>query len=109
MPNLHLSNAFSLSVGLRTENCRAQNVALCMMQHRFRQMISPKMTVYRNSRMKLNIGRSLIVFGIVVSVGLIGSMALKKYIFEELKVNGIVYHDIALGKDLVADIVPNAL
>ena len=67
------------------------------------------MTVYRNSRMKLNIGRSLIVFGIVVSVGLIGSMALKKYIFEELKVNGIVYHDIALGKDLVADIVPNAL
>ncbi|WP_417433523.1 methyl-accepting chemotaxis protein [Hoeflea sp.] len=45
----------------------------------------------------------------VVSLGLIGSMALKKYIFEELKVNGIVYHDIALGKDLVADIVPNAL
>ncbi|WP_179759115.1 hypothetical protein [Hoeflea halophila] len=47
--------------------------------------------------------------GIVVSVGLTSSIALKKYIFEELRINGIVYHDLAHGKDLVADINPPAL
>lgn len=59
--------------------------------------------------MNLNIGRSLVALGIVVTIGLIGSMGLQKYIFDELKINGVVYHDIAQGKDLVADIVPSAV
>lgn len=59
--------------------------------------------------MRLSIQRTLLVFGIVVSAGLISSIALKKFIFEELKINGIVYHDLAHGKDLVADITPPAL
>jgi len=59
--------------------------------------------------MKLTIQRTLIIFGVVVSVGLISSIALKKFIFEELKINGIVYQDLTHGKDLVADIRPPAL
>jgi len=62
-----------------------------------------------NAFMKLSIQKTLLVFGIVVSVGLISSIALKKYIFEELKINGVVYHDLAHGKDLVSDINPPAL
>ncbi|WP_339765201.1 methyl-accepting chemotaxis protein [uncultured Hoeflea sp.] len=59
--------------------------------------------------MHLSIQRTLIILGIVVSTGLLGSIMLKKYIFDELKINGVVYHDIALGKDLVSDISPPPL
>jgi len=59
--------------------------------------------------MKLTIQRTLIIFGIVVSIGLMSSIALKKYIFEELKVHGVVYHEIENGKNLVADILPPPL
>ncbi|MCY0153358.1 methyl-accepting chemotaxis protein [Hoeflea alexandrii] len=59
--------------------------------------------------MQLNIGKSLIVFGAVVSLGLVASMALKKYVFEDLKVNGPVYQEIVNGKDLIADILPPPL
>ena len=44
-----------------------------------------------------------------MSFGLIGSMALKKYVFEDLKVNGPVYQEIVNGKDLIADILPPPL
>ena len=59
--------------------------------------------------MKLNIGRSLIVFAIVVTAGLIGSIGLSKYVYENLKVNGPVYQEIVYGKDLIADILPPPL
>lgn len=59
--------------------------------------------------MNLNIGRSLIAFAIVVSLGLIGSIGLSKFAFENLKVNGPVYHEIVYGKDLIADILPPPL
>ncbi len=59
--------------------------------------------------MHLNIGKSLVVFGAVVSLGLVGSMALKKYVFEDLKVNGPVYQEIVNGKDLITDILPPPL
>ncbi|MCO6408353.1 HAMP domain-containing protein [Hoeflea alexandrii] len=36
-------------------------------------------------------------------------MALKKYVFEDLKVNGPVYQEIVNGKDLIADILPPPL
>ena len=55
--------------------------------------------------MRLSIQRTLLIFGIIVSIGLISSITLKKYIFEELKINGVVYHQIEHGNDLVADIL----
>jgi len=59
--------------------------------------------------MNLNIGRSLIAFAIVVSIGLIGSIGLSRFAFEDLKVNGPVYREIINGKDLIADILPPPL
>ena len=59
--------------------------------------------------MNLNIGRSLIVFAIVVTFGLISSIGLSRYVYEDLKVNGPRYHDIVNGKDLIADILPPPL
>lgn len=59
--------------------------------------------------MNLNISRSLIAFAIVVSLGLIGSIGLSRFAFEDLKVNGPVYHEIVNGKDLIADILPPPL
>lgn len=59
--------------------------------------------------MNLNIGRSLIAFAIVVSLGLIGSIGLSRFAFEDLKVNGPVYQEIVYGKDLIADILPPPL
>ncbi|MEM5473018.1 methyl-accepting chemotaxis protein [Hoeflea sp. AS60] len=59
--------------------------------------------------MQLNIGRSLVAFGIIVSLGLVSSMGLKQYAFDDLKVNGPVYHEIVNGKDLIADILPPPL
>jgi methyl-accepting chemotaxis protein len=59
--------------------------------------------------MKISIARSLIAFAMVVSAGLIGSIGLSKSVFEDLKVNGPVYHEIVNGKDLIADILPPPL
>ncbi|WP_394689439.1 methyl-accepting chemotaxis protein [Hoeflea sp.] len=59
--------------------------------------------------MKMNISRSLLAFGIIVSVGIAGSIILKKYAFDKLKVNGPVYQEIVYGKDLIADILPPPL
>jgi methyl-accepting chemotaxis protein len=59
--------------------------------------------------MNLNIGRSLIAFAIVVSLGLIGSIGLSRIAFDDLKVNGPVYQEIVYGKDLIADILPPPL
>jgi len=59
--------------------------------------------------MHMNIGRSLIVFGITVSLGIIGALGLEEYAKNELKVNGPVYHEIINGKDLIADILPPPL
>jgi methyl-accepting chemotaxis protein len=59
--------------------------------------------------MNLNIGRSLIAFAIVVSLGLIASIGISRFAFEDLKVNGPVYHEIVNGKDLIADILPPPL
>lgn len=59
--------------------------------------------------MHMNIGRSLIVFGITVSLGLIGSIGLSRIAFDDLKVNGPVYQEIVNGKDLIADILPPPL
>ncbi|WP_422369974.1 methyl-accepting chemotaxis protein [Hoeflea sp.] len=59
--------------------------------------------------MNINISRSLLAFGIVVSVSLASAVGLKVYVFERLKVNGPVYQEIVYGKDLIADILPPPL
>lgn len=59
--------------------------------------------------MNLNIGRSLVAFGIVISISLIGLFAVNRYILSELKVNGPAYQHIVQGKDLIADTLPPPL
>jgi methyl-accepting chemotaxis protein len=59
--------------------------------------------------MNMNISRSLLAFGLVVTLGLASAVGLKVYIFERLKVNGPVYQEIVYGKDLIADILPPPL
>lgn len=59
--------------------------------------------------MKLNIARSLIVFGCVVCLAMLASIGVQTYAFNKLKVNGPSYRQIVYGKDLVADILPPPL
>lgn len=60
-------------------------------------------------KVKINIARSLLVFGAFVTIGLAASVGVSRYAFNELQVNGPVYHDIVNGKDLIADILPPPL
>ncbi len=59
--------------------------------------------------MKLNIARSLAIFGAVVILGLVTSIGLQNYALNMLRVNGLMYKQIIYGKDLVADILPPPL
>ena len=59
--------------------------------------------------MNINISRSLMAFGAVVTIGLASSIAVKNYASDELKVNGPLYQEIVYGKDLIADILPPPL
>ncbi|KQV81375.1 methyl-accepting chemotaxis protein [Rhizobium sp. Root1220] len=59
--------------------------------------------------MKLNIARSLAIFAVVVTTGLITSVGIQNYAFYKLRVNGEMYRQIVYGKDLVADILPPPL
>ena len=59
--------------------------------------------------MKLTIARSLVFFGIIVSVGILGAIGVMRYALNELKVNGPAYEKIVYGKDLIADILPPPL
>jgi len=57
----------------------------------------------------LSISRTILLFGIIVTAGLMLAIGLQTTAFEELKVKGPVYNDIVAGKDLVADILPPPL
>ncbi|WFR99550.1 methyl-accepting chemotaxis protein [Rhizobium tumorigenes] len=59
--------------------------------------------------MKINLSRTLLLFGLVVGAGLLVSIGLQTYAIEKLKVNGPIYKSIVEGKDLVADILPPPL
>ena len=59
--------------------------------------------------MKLTIARSLVFFGIIVSVGILGAIGVMRYALNELKINGPAYEKIVYGKDLIADILPPPL
>jgi len=60
-------------------------------------------------KMKLTIARSLVFFGIIVSVGILGAIGVMRYALNELKINGPAYEKIVYGKDLIADILPPPL
>jgi methyl-accepting chemotaxis protein len=59
--------------------------------------------------MSISIAKSLIAFGVVVTIGLAGSIGLQQIALNRLKVNGPIYEQVINGKDLVADILPPPL
>jgi methyl-accepting chemotaxis protein len=56
--------------------------------------------------MKLSIGRAVNLFGLIVTLGCIAILWTGVSALSQLKVNGPVYRQIVLGKDLIADILP---
>ncbi|MBB3648490.1 methyl-accepting chemotaxis protein [Rhizobium sp. BK619] len=54
----------------------------------------------------LSVSRLIMLFGIIVTAGLILAVGLQTKAFEELRVRGPVYNGLVEGKDLVADILP---
>lgn len=59
--------------------------------------------------MSISIAKSLVAFGVVVTIGLAGSLGLQQIALNRLKVNGPIYEQVVNGKDLVADILPPPL
>ena len=59
--------------------------------------------------MHLSISRTLLLFGVIVSLGLAVSTAVQNHALRELKIDGPAYHRIVDGKDLIADILPPPL
>ncbi|MFS8054102.1 methyl-accepting chemotaxis protein [Rhizobium sp. BR 317] len=59
--------------------------------------------------MNISIAKSLIAFGVVMTIGLSGSVGLQQMALNRLKVNGPIYEQVVNGKDLVADILPPPL
>jgi methyl-accepting chemotaxis protein len=57
-------------------------------------------------KLHLSIGRSVNLFGLIVTVGCIAILWTGVSALSQLKVNGPVYRQIVLGKDLIADILP---
>lgn len=66
-------------------------------------------TFWQDIVMNISIAKNLIAFGIVVTVGLAGSIGLQQIAMNRLKVNGPIYEQVINGKDLVADILPPPL
>src|SRR5215813_4273102 len=57
-------------------------------------------------KLRLSIGRAVNLFGLIVTLGCIAILWTGVTALSELKVNGPVYRQIVLGKDLIADILP---
>jgi methyl-accepting chemotaxis protein len=55
---------------------------------------------------RLSIGRSVNLFGLIVTLGCIAILWTGVSALGQLKVNGPIYRQIVLGKDLIADILP---
>lgn len=58
---------------------------------------------------RVSISRLLLLFGLIVSVGLLLSVGIQHHALSILKVGGPVYAEIANEKDLTADILPPPL
>ncbi|WP_137153682.1 methyl-accepting chemotaxis protein [Rhizobium sp. FKL33] len=59
--------------------------------------------------MRMTISRLLVLFGALVTAGLIFSTGIQHFALEHLKVRGPEYEQIVYGKDLIADILPPPL
>ena len=59
--------------------------------------------------MKLTIVRTLLIFGAIVTAGIVAAIAIQKQTLDTLQVNGPIYHDIVTRMDLRADILPPPL
>jgi methyl-accepting chemotaxis protein len=57
-------------------------------------------------KVRLSIGRAVNLFGLIVTLGCIAILWTGVSALGELKVNGPIYRQIVLGKDLIADILP---
>jgi methyl-accepting chemotaxis protein len=57
-------------------------------------------------KLRLSIGRAVNLFGLIVTVGCIAILWTGVSALSQLKVNGPIYRQIVLGKDLIADILP---
>ncbi|HET6159955.1 MAG TPA: HAMP domain-containing methyl-accepting chemotaxis protein [Dongiaceae bacterium] len=57
-------------------------------------------------KLRLSIGRAVNLFGLIVTLGCIAILWTGVSALNQLKVNGPVYRQIVLGKDLIADILP---
>jgi methyl-accepting chemotaxis protein len=57
-------------------------------------------------KLRLSIGRAVNLFGLLVTLGCIAILWTGVSALSELKVNGPIYRQIVLGKDLIADILP---
>jgi HAMP domain-containing protein/uncharacterized protein YktA (UPF0223 family) len=61
---------------------------------------------YATMKPRLSIGRSVNLFGLIVTLGCIAILWTGVSALGQLKVNGPIYRQIVLGKDLIADILP---
>ena len=57
-------------------------------------------------KLRLSIGRAVNLFGLIVTLGCIAILWTGVSALGQLKVNGPIYRQIVLGKDLIADILP---
>lgn len=57
-------------------------------------------------KLRLSIATAVNLFGVVVTLGCVAILWTAVSALSELKVNGPVYRQIVLGKDLIADILP---
>ena len=57
-------------------------------------------------KVRLSIGRAVNLFGLIVTLGCVAVVWTGVSALSQLKVNGPVYRQIVLGKDLIADILP---
>ncbi|WP_306440372.1 methyl-accepting chemotaxis protein [Rhizobium sp. 18055] len=59
--------------------------------------------------MRLKISQLMIVFGAIVTMGLLASVGFQTFILDKVAVNGPLYTEIVDGKDIVADVLPPPL
>ena len=56
--------------------------------------------------MKITISRAIVAFGLVTAIGLAAMLLTSGYALNQLRIGGLLYSQIKLGNDLVADILP---
>jgi methyl-accepting chemotaxis protein len=57
-------------------------------------------------KIRVSIFTTVVLFGVITALGLSASLAVSMYANNQIRVGGPLYSQIALGKDLVADVIP---